>query len=90
MLSLSGFRNEGREMQLVLIWNVELPIAFLVRCAQSTGMVLSFFWLGGLPPYYAPVIAILNSEGRFHQKTTSFKLNVPNMNFFCKVPNEKS
>ena len=73
-----------------LMWNVDLPVAFLVRCSQSTGMVLSFFWSGGLPPYYAPVIAILNSKGRFDQKTTSFKANVPNMNFFCKVPNEKS
>ena len=45
-------------------------------------MVLSFFWSGGLPPYYAPVIAILNSKGRFDQTTTSFKANVPNMNFF--------
>ena len=71
-------------MQLVLIWNVDLPVAFLARCAQSTGMVLSFFWSGGLPPQYAPVIAILNNEGRFDQKTTSFKANVPNMNFFVK------
>ena len=69
-------------MQLVLIWNIELPRAFLVRCAQSTSMVLSFFWSGGLPPYYAPIIAILNSEGRFDQKTTSFKANVPSTNFF--------
>ena len=69
-------------MQLVLIWKVELPVAFFVRCAQSTGMVLSLFWSGGLPPQYAPVIAILNNEGRFDQKTTSFKANVPNMNFF--------
>ena len=82
MLPLSGFRKEGREMQFVLIWNVELPVAFLARCVQSTGMVLSFFCLGGLSPYYAPIIAILNSKGRFDQKTTTFKANVPNMNFF--------
>ena len=53
-------------------------------------MVLSFFWSGGLPLYYDPVIAILNDEGRIDQKTTSFKANVPNINVFCKVPNEKS
>ena len=58
-----------------------------VRTNHRYGFVV--FWSGGLPPYYAPVIAILNSEGRFDQKTTSFKANVPNMNFFCKVPNEK-
>ena len=28
------------------------------------------------------VIAILNNESRFDQNTTSFKANVPNMNFF--------
>ena len=44
MLSLGGFRKEGRKMQLVLIWNIELPVAFLVRCSQSTSMVLLFFF----------------------------------------------
>ena len=66
-----------------MIWNVELPIASVfgkVRANHWYGFVMFLF--GGLPPYYAPVIAILNSKGRFEQKTTSFKANVPNMNFF--------
>ena len=87
---LSGWIWRRRQGSAVLIRDVEVARSVFGKVLATTGMVLSFFWEGGLPPYYAPGISILNSGGRFDQKTTSFNSNVPNMNFFSEVPNQKS